>query len=271
MNDPKLRFSRRVENYIRYRPTYPEAIIEVLREDCRLTGDSVIADIGSGTGILAELFLRNGNLVFGVEPNGPMREAGERLLRQYPRFRSVAGTAESTTLEDRSVDFVTAGQAFHWFDRERARGEFLRILKPEGWVVLIWNDRRTRSTPFLRAYERLLLTDGPDYEVVNHVQVDEVVLAAFFESTGFKTKVFDNEQVFDYEGLEGRLLSSSYIPEAGHPRHTAMLDELRAIFAAHEENGRVTVEYDTRMYYGRLALAQWNHKDAKSPSRLRGW
>jgi len=167
MIDSTKRFSSRVENYIKYRPDYPPDILELLKGMCGLSGDSVIADIGSGTGILTELFLRNGNEVFGVEPNREMREAAERLLGKYPNFKSISGRAESTTLKVGSVDFITASQAFHWFDRKKARREFLRIIKPGGWTVLIWNERELVS-PFARAYEHLLRTYATDYEEVNH-------------------------------------------------------------------------------------------------------
>ena len=253
MKDPTQRFSSRVENYVRYRPGYPPAVIDLLRADCGLSEASVIADIGSGTGILSKLFLENGNRVLGIEPNREMREAGERLLRDYARFTSVAASAEDTTLGDCSVDFVTAGQAFHWFDRERARREFVRILTPGGWVVLVWNERRTDSTPFLRAYERLLLRYGTDYTAVNHSWIGPEILNAFFGSGGFRRRTFENRQIFDFEGVRGRLLSSSYAPEAGQPNHEAMLDELQRIFAAHQVDGTVTFEYDTTVQYGQLA------------------
>ncbi len=253
MTDSTQRFSNRVENYIKYRPTYPAAVVDLLEAECGLTAQSVVADLGSGTGLLAELFLRHGNPVYGVEPNREMREAGERLLADYPRFWSIAGTAEATTLAEGSADFVTAGQAFHWFDRARARVECGRILGAEGWVVLIWNDRRVGTTPFLEAYERLLLTHGTDYETVNHTNVDADVLGAFFGPGGYRVATFENRQVFDFEGLKGRLLSSSYAPEAGQPGHAPMLAELRAIFEAHQTGGAVAFDYDTRVYYGHLS------------------
>ena len=157
MSDPTKRFSNRVENYIKFRPGYPGAIIDLSREECGLNRQSIIADIGSGTGILSELFLKNGNRVFGIEPNAPMRGAGEKILERYSNFTSINGAAEATTLSDNTVDFVVAGQAFHWFDQRCARAEFSRILKPSGWVILLWNERRIDSTPFLRAYEQMLL------------------------------------------------------------------------------------------------------------------
>ena len=251
MTDPTLRFSSRVENYLRYRPNYPAAVVGLLVTDCGLGPESVIADVGSGTGILAQLFLAHGNPVFGIEPNREMRQAGERLLQSFPRFASIAGTAEATTLPDRSVDFVTAGQAFHWFDRDLCRAEFSRILRPGGWIVLLWNDRRTDATPFLRAYEQLLLSYATDYEQVNHKRVDAAVLREFFKANPVK-KLLSNYQHFDLPSLNGRLLSSSYAPEAGQPRHADMMAALKQLFERYQHEGRVTFEYETVIYYGQL-------------------
>jgi SAM-dependent methyltransferase len=249
--DPTKRFSGRVENYVRFRPGNPAEVIDLLSDECGLTADSAVADIGSGTGKLSELFLANGNRVLGVEPNLEMREAGGRLLRGFPRFTSVDASAEATTLPERCADFVTAGQAFHWFDRERCRAEFLRILKPGGWVALVWNDRRTDTTPFLAADERLLLDHGTDYEKVNHRNIDEAVLREFFRGEP-RMKKSPYSQHFDFEGLKGRLLSSSYVPDAGQPGHEAMLAALRELFEAHVANGRVAFDYDALVYFGRL-------------------
>ncbi len=254
MTDPTQRFSSRVGNYVKYRPSYPAAIIDLLAVECGLTPDSIVADVGSGTGLLSELFLKAGNRVWGIEPNREMRAAGEQLLRGYDRFASIAATAEATTLPDRSVDFITAGQAFHWFDRVRAGPEFARILKPEGWLVLIWNERRIDSTPFLRAYEQLLYTYATDYGQVDHKQVDLDVIRAAFPAAAFKSRSFDNHQRFDLEGVQGRLLSSSYAPEAGHPNHAPMLAELASIFEAYQQNGEIVFEYDTRVYYGQFGI-----------------
>jgi SAM-dependent methyltransferase len=250
--DATQRFSNRVDDYIKYRPGYPLAVVDTLKEECRLTQASVIADIGSGTGILTERFLLNGNEVFGVEPNRAMREGAERLLAQYARFRSVGGSAEATTLADHSVDFVTAAQAFHWFDRDRTRRELQRILKPGGWVVLVWNERDVRSTPFLAAYERLLDRYGTDYKEVDHRQVDDEALAVFYGSSTYRSKVFPNRQVFDQDGLRGRLLSSSYVPSAEDPGYEPMLAELSRIFQAYAVGGRVVFDYRTLLYWGRL-------------------
>lgn len=253
--DPKLRFSDRVEDYARYRPGYPPEIIDLLRTECNLTPESVVADVGSGTGFLTRLFLENGNVVYAVEPNAAMREAGERLLINNPKFHSVTGSAEATTLPDASVDFITAGQAFHWFDAARTRAEFLRVLLPHGWVAIVWNERKTDSTPFLRDYETLLRTYGTDYGQVASTYLGSRYFVNFFGADGLREKSFPNEQIFDFDGLKGRLMSSSYAPRQGQPNHSPMLAELRRIFDAHQKNGRVRFEYETQVFYGHLRPA----------------
>jgi SAM-dependent methyltransferase len=252
VQDSTHRFSSRVGNYVRYRPAYPSAVLDLLTSDCGLTAASVIADIASGTGIFTRMLLENGNRVFGVEPNAEMRNAGEEFLRAYPHFTSVAGTAEATTLADHSVDFVTAAQAAHWFDPEKARRESIRICRRGGWTVLLWNERRTGSTPFLRAYEQMLVEYGTDYQDVRSERTTEQI-ETFFAPSRYKVRTFDYRQDFDYPALEGRLLSSSYTPQAGDAQYAPMLRELRRLFDAYQINDRVTFEYDTRVYYGQLS------------------
>jgi ubiquinone/menaquinone biosynthesis C-methylase UbiE len=208
-----------------------------------------VADVGSGTGILSEMLLAHGNPVFGVEPNEAMRAVAEGLLKSYKQFVDVEGSAEETTLANASVDIITAAQAFHWFDREKTKLEFRRILKPGGWVVLLWNERRLDSTPFLQAYEDLLLRYGTDYHEVRHENVAGKI-AEFFAPDSFHLASLDNFQHFDLEGLLGRVGSASYTPEPGHPSHDAMASGLKSIFHAHSKDGIVIFEYDTRVYYG---------------------
>lgn len=246
------RFSSCVDNYVKYRPSYPKAIIPFLAEQCGLMPSDVIADVGSGTGLLTQLFLENGNRVHGVEPNREMREAGEHFLAGYPNFISVNGTAEATTLDEASVNAVLAGQAFHWFNIDQARREFVRILKPAGWVALVWNARRVDSSAFQREYDQLLRAHSEEYAKVNHADsVTDDAIAAFFGSE-FGRARFDNSQQFDFEGLLGRLMSSSYAPEAGQPGHAPLAQALRELFDAHQHNGRVAFEYDTEVYLGRF-------------------
>jgi ubiquinone/menaquinone biosynthesis C-methylase UbiE len=248
---PTARFSDRVEDYFRYRPGYPPQVLKLLRVECGLKPAHVVADIASGTGAFTRLLLKNGNPVFAVEPNAAMREAGNRWLQSFTKLTSVAGTAEETTLPSASVDFVTAAQAAHWFDRQRARAEFVRILKPGGWCVLIWNERRTAATPFLRDYEQLLLAYGTDYKKVRHERTTSAI-HEFFAPGLYRESVFDLRQQFDYESLAGRLLSSSYAPLAGHPNHRPMMQELQRIFREHAQQGVVEFEYNTQVFYGEL-------------------
>jgi SAM-dependent methyltransferase len=243
------RFSDRVENYVRYRPGYPPEVLLALKADCALRPNHVVADIASGTGIWTRMLLQNGNPVFGVEPNADMRAAGEQFLADFPSFTSIDGKAESTTLPDASVEFVTAAQAAHWFNREQSRREFTRILKPDGWLVLLWNERCIDTTPFLREYEQLLLAYGTDYQEIRHERTTDAV-NEFFDLQPYQERTFDMRQEFDYGGLAGRLLSSSYAPGPGHPRHEPMLAQLRRIFDRHALNGRVAVDYKTRVYFG---------------------
>lgn len=252
MPDPRERFTSRVADYVRFRPGYPAELLDCLATDCGLGAGDCVADVGAGTGILTAGLLARGMRVFAVEPNGAMRRAAEERLGSAPLFSSVAGSAEAMTLPDGSVDGVVAAQAFHWFERDKAREEFARILKPGGPVALIWNDRRPRGNPFLEAYERLLQEWGTDYAEVNHGLVDEGVLASFFSPGPFGRRAFPNAQVLDLDGLKGRVLSASYMPGPGHPSHEPMLAALEALFAHHERDGAVTLEYDTRITFGPL-------------------
>jgi len=242
------RFSNRVENYVKYRPGYPPEVLGLFRDRMGLTDSSVIADIGSGPGLSAKIFLENGNTVYGVEPNVKMREAAAEYLKDFPKFRNIDGTSEHTTLPDSAVQFVIAAQAFHWFDPDKTRPEFKRILKYAGWIALLWNERQLDTTPFLTEYERLLLKYANDYTKVRHENIDEESLAKFF-NVGFERATFQNEQIFDFDGIKGRLLSSSYMPSESDEVYPAMIDELKSLFAKHAENDKIKVFYDTNIYY----------------------
>ncbi len=251
MKNSVERFSNRVKNYVKYRPHYPKEILRVFRDEMNLNESSVIADIGSGTGISSKLFLENGNKVFGVEPNELMRDAAEEYLNEFEDFVSVDGTAENTTLEENSVDFVVAAQAFHWFDNEDSRREFERILKDEGFVALMWNERQLNTNEFLRDYEKLLIEFGTDYQKVRHDNITKESLWDFFQ-TDFRQAVFQNSQLLDFDGLKGRILSASYMPSAENPCFEEMLIKLKSLFAEHAENGKIEILYDTKVFYGQI-------------------
>ena len=251
--DPTQRFSSRVENYVKYRPRYPREVIATMEKECGLIPSATVADIGSGTGALTELFVHYGNTVFAVEPNREMRRAAESLLKKHPGFRSIEGRAEATTLGEQSADYVVVGQAFHWFATQEVHREFLRILKPPFWMMIVWNEREFDTTPFLIAYDQLLQRHAPDYAREKHRRVYDTALEGFFRDRRYTERTFGSRQDVNYAGLKGRMLSSSYTPEPGHPNHGPIVSELRQIFQEHQVEGLVTLKYVTRMYYGKLA------------------
>ena len=259
-----LRFSHRVENYIRFRPGYPDALVDLLCREARLESGSVAVDLGSGTGILARMLLARQVSVHAVEPNAGMREAAEGLLGGDPRFISHATTAEHTGLPGHCADLITAAQAFHWFDRALAKLEFNRLLKPGAVAALIWNERQVTRTPFLREYETFLETWATDYQEVNHANITPAEITAFFAPHPVRAETFPNQQVFDYAGLEGRLMSCSYAPAEDDPRHAPMLAALHALFERHAQDGKVCFEYDCRVWWARNAPEPVTARDPRS-------
>ena len=253
MSDPTQRFSDRAATYVRYRPSYPPALLATLADRAHLTDQSAVADIGSGTGIFTALLVPRAGRVFAVEPNAAMRAAAEEMLGRDPRFKSVAAPAEATTLDPASIDLVTVAQAFHWFDPRSFRRECVRILRPGGFAGLIWNERQTGSSPFMADYDQLLKTKARDYDQVKHSRVDEVAIRAFFSPGAFEKIEAPNDQSFDLPGLMGRALSSSYVPNIGQPGHEEFVSELQRIFHRHAQNGRVVFGHVTRLYLGHLS------------------
>lgn len=249
--DSKSRFSSRVENYVKYRPHYPDAVVEVLRREIGFTPDEVVADIGSGTGISCEPFLKNGNTVFAVEPNADMRAAAEKWWGANRKFYSINASAEATSLPAHSIDLVVAGQAFHWFDVEKAKGEFRRILKPGGRVLLMWNTR-TRLDDFNCAYEDFLHQFGTDFKSIRHEQISDDVLSRFFKPGSYKSFRLPNAQTVDFAGLEGRMLSSSYMPQKGAPNFDQMIKSLREIYDRYQKDDQVVMTYETELHLGEV-------------------
>lgn len=247
--DAKKRFSKHAEYYAKYRPRYPGALLTYFEHELSLSQTSTVADVGSGTGILSEMFLRHGNLVFAIEPNPDMRMIAEANLSTYSRFRSVDGSAESTTLVDNSVDFITAAQSFHWFNGPLANAEFRRTLRKGGWVVLLWNTRKT-STPFLQAYDQLVRGLAMDKRRLARESLGDVEINNFLGP--HRATILSNFQDLDYEGLVGRLLSCSYAPLPGEPGYQRTLAALRRIFNQHQTNGVVKFEYETETYASQL-------------------
>jgi ubiquinone/menaquinone biosynthesis C-methylase UbiE len=252
--DTTIRFTDRVDNYVKARPDYPAEVISLLERKCGLTHAATVVDVGCGTGMLAKLFCGYGCKVVGVEPNPPMRQAGCEILRTYANFEMLEGTAELIPLPGTSVDFITAAQAFHWFNQKEARHEFMRILKPNGWAVLIWNDREYTGSKFAEDYENLLVNYGTDYAGVHQRGKNTVTtFEQFFGNSAFEKATFSNAQRLDREGLVARVLSSSYMPTEGHPRYPAMIEELDRIFRENQKNGTVEIKYETRVYYGQMS------------------
>lgn len=248
--DSTSRFTDRVSDYVRYRPGYPAVLVDFLHSDGGVAPGARIADIGSGTGISTKLFLDAGHPVIAIEPNDAMRNAAEQWLRDREGFRSQSGTAEATGLPDACVDLVTAAQAFHWFNSAAAREEFARILRPNGRIALFWNTRRLAGSPFLAGYEVILQKYGTDYSKVTESYSTDEAMQEWFGDGLLAIGRFDNVQYLDYESLQGRLMSSSYAPRAGHPNHEPMVEALRELFDGTAHEGKVAFAYDTRVFVG---------------------
>jgi ubiquinone/menaquinone biosynthesis C-methylase UbiE len=251
--EPTERFSNRVESYRRHRPGYPTAIVDLLAHECGLNDASVIADIAAGTGLLSEIFLSRGYRVIAVEPNQQMRDACATLTSQYPQLQCVDGTAEATSLADNSIDLATVGQAMHWFDLKRTRNEFVRVLRSGGRCTAIYNNRRMAGDAFQEGYEKILVEYGTDYGAVRDSYLTEERLAAFFAPDAMRSAVFVNSQQLTLEALQGRILSSSYMPQAGHPRYSEMSRIIKDLFSENETGGHVRMEYDCVVCYGYLS------------------
>ncbi len=245
------RFSNRVDNYVKYQPHYPEKIIDYLNETIHFNSSFIVADIGAGTGFLTQLFLQNGNKVFGVEPNAAMLLKAEELLNKYENFKSISATAEATTLEDESIDLITAAQAFHWFDKDKTKKEFERIAKQNAYCLLVWNDREMQ-TDFEKDYEKFLVKYATDYTNVNHTYLTPEKVALFFSPQKMLTQKFYNEQQFDFDSLKGRLLSSSYISLEQNQKYFSMIEELKTLFDKYQRNNAIRFNYTTNLFLGKM-------------------
>jgi SAM-dependent methyltransferase len=249
---PILRFASRAENYARYRPSYPMSIIDIMEQEWHFHAGSVVVDIGSGTGIFSQMLLDNDNTVYGVEPNAEMRTFAEQWLQSYVTFHSIAEQGENTMLPAGLCDVITCAQSFHWLDKEKAREEFRRILKPDGFVVLVWN-LPERESAFGQDYEAFLQVYGTDYaQISTDAWTEQSMIERVLEPGSLRRYEFPNQQYFDFEGLQGRVLSNSFIPQQGDVRYDAMLAELRALYDRHAHKDMIVFRYQTLMYCGRL-------------------
>lgn len=244
---PTERFSDRVSDYLKYRPSYPAEILKTLSQECGLNTNSTIADIGSGTGKLTQLLLTKNYPVIGVEPNKEMREAAEAILEGYDKFVSVAGESANTKLEKDSVDLIVSAQAFHWFEPVSTKKEFVRILKPEGRIALIWNQRDT-SSPFQKAYDQMLATHCEGYATLNHRNISDDDIYAFLSPKSFELFTYPYLQKFDMTSLLGRMYSSSYTPKQGTPEENELTDVAKQLFTQYETDGIVEFAYETNLY-----------------------
>lgn len=255
VTDPTERFSDRASDYVKARPSYPREVLGILRAECGLGQRSVVADLGSGTGIFTRLLLESGAHVHAVEPNDEMRAAAERELGANPRFSSVRGRAEATTLPSASIDLATAAQAFHWFDVEATRRELHRIVRPGGHAALVWNDRDVKSTPFLRDFEALLVAHCPKYPELQGKADAIAKFDAVFGAGRWKRSILPNDQRLDREGLVARVMSASYAPKVGTPEYDAIVGALGAVYDRYAESGAVRIAYGTVIVSGRFGAA----------------
>jgi ubiquinone/menaquinone biosynthesis C-methylase UbiE len=246
------RFTGRVAEYERYRSRYPVAVIEILTARCGLRREDLIADVGAGTGMLAELFLENGNAVVAVEPNDEMRAACERLATAWPGLTVKGGAAEATGLEDASVDFIAVGRAFHWFDHGKAAVEFRRILRTGGWVALVSNSRTRDESPQSVEYEAMLREYGTDY-AANHerYEIAPKVNAFFAGGELFREESF-SEQRLTLEELVGQTQSFSVTPAPGQKNYEELQSALRAFFAKWQADGVVVMKNVCKVACGRF-------------------
>jgi ubiquinone/menaquinone biosynthesis C-methylase UbiE len=251
-SDPTKRFTERVDNYVKYRPGYPDEVIDFLRSECELSKESAIADIGSGTGIFTKLLLDKGYMVYAVEPNQAMQQAAKQWLGNNENYTAIDATAEATTLPPKSIDLIVCAQAFHWFNNERTLAEFKRILKDSGHAALIWNNRLANTDYFSMAYEALLKNGSVDYNKVNHRNISDIDFKAFFKDGQYKQVNYQNAQVFDLDGLMGRAFSSSYVPPQNSEEGKKFRDLLQDIFTKYNVSGKVSFQYQTEIYIGQV-------------------
>ncbi|MGC1872540.1 MAG: class I SAM-dependent methyltransferase [Acidobacteriaceae bacterium] len=253
--DHRARFADRATVYHRYRSKFPPELLDVLRERCGLQAHSVIADVGAGTGMLAELFLANGNRTFAVEPNAEMLALCRRLCEPYPNLTCVQASAEATTLPDASVDIVAVGRALHWFDLPAAKREFQRVLVPGGWLAVMGNIWERETGDFAKEYDSAVLKHARDLSTAKdrYTIFEPARLQDFLALAKMEAVTLSRTRKVTLEELIGRTVSISYAPLPDQPGYPAMCDELTAIFYRHQQNSTVEVAEDWSVCCGQIA------------------
>ena len=249
--DATEKFSGKAEGYEKYRPSYPKELLDYLYQDVGFQENSVIADIGAGTGIFSRLLLERGSRVYCVEPNDDMRRVARQKLQGFPSCTFVDATAEHTLLDDRSVDFFTAAQAFHWFDQTAFAAECRRILRAGGKVVLVWNNREKDSTIIKETY-RICQEICPDSQGFSGGKETPEKYQSFFREGRYEERAFPNDQRMDLEGFLGRYLSASYAPSQEENRYFAFTKALTELFDSYQKGGAVTLPNQTHCYVGEV-------------------
>jgi len=249
--DSIQRFSQRAENYDKFRPSYPHALLQFLHAAIPITPELMIADIAAGTGIFTEQITAWGNQVYVVEPNRSMRQMAHRRLAACGQCTFLDGTAESTGLLEDSVDLFVSAQAFHWFDLVKTRAEFERVGRNSPHVAIVWNLRNTKSA-FEMGYEDFIRTYATDYLKVSQRKMDTLEVRSFFAPSSSLYRVFGHIDWLTQEQLVGRTLSYSFLPDETSPVLPEMLAALTALFQTHQRDGKVRLSYKTRLFVGRI-------------------
>lgn len=253
MKQGSERYSDKTEDYAKYRPNFPDELVEYLYMKGDISNTAVIADIGSGTGRFTRLLLEKGNLVYGVEQNNEMRIKAEELLSQFSKFVSIKGSAERTGLEDKSIDLITIAQAFHWFNKEESLMEFKRILKDNGQVFIVWDDFVSDYNDFtkeLSAASSTFRNVQPQSDVKKSTRNE--MIEEFFKDNKYITTTFMREIYQGFDGIKGGMLSASYAPKLGEENYEVFILELQRVFDKYQNNGSVCTAFRSVCYLGRL-------------------